>query len=162
MIRDRLGCKPLPLQIPIGIEASLSGVVDLVKMKAQVWKNEALGAEWEYKDIPDDLKEISQKYRTELVETAVEQDEKLMEAYLNGDEIKEEDLIRCIRKGTLNFSFVPITTGSAFKNKGVQPLLNAPINYFPSQIDIDSIKGTKPGPDEELELNFEDSVPFSA
>ena len=162
MIRDRLGCKPLPLQIPIGIEASLSGVVDLVKMKAQVWKNEALGAEWEYKDIPDDLKEISQKYRTELVETAVEQDEKLMEAYLNGDEIKEEDLIRCIRKGTLNFSFVPITTGSAFKNKGVQPLLDATINYLPSPIDIGSIKGTKPGSEEELEMKFEDSVPFSA
>ena len=114
-------------------------------MKAQVWKNEALGAEWEYKDIPDDLKEISQKYRTELVETAVEQDEKLMEAYLNGEEIKEEDLVRCIRKGTLNFSFVPITTGSAFKNKGVQPLLDATINYLPSPIDIGSIKGTKPG-----------------
>ncbi len=162
MIRDRLGCKPLPLQIPIGIEASLSGVVDLVKMKAQVWKNEALGAEWEYKDIPDDLKEISQKYRTELVETAVEQDEKLMEAYLNGEEIKEEDLVRCIRKGTLNFSFVPITTGSAFKNKGVQPLLDATINYLPSPIDIGSIKGTKPGTDEELEMKFEDSVPFSA
>jgi elongation factor G len=162
MIRDRLGCKPLPLQIPIGIEASLSGVVDLVKMKAQVWKNEALGAEWEYKDIPEDLKEISQKYRTELVETAVEQDEKLMEAYLNGEEIKEEDLVRCIRKGTLNFSFVPITTGSAFKNKGVQPLLDATINYLPSPIDIGSIKGTKPGSDEELEMKFEDSVPFSA
>jgi elongation factor G len=85
MIRDRLGCKPLPLQIPIGIEASLSGVVDLVKMKAQVWKDEALGAEWEYKEIPDDLKDICQKYRTELVEMAVEQDEKLMESYLNGD-----------------------------------------------------------------------------
>ena len=162
MIRDRLGCKPLPLQIPIGIEASLSGVVDLVKMKAQVWKNEALGAEWEYKDIPEDLKEISQKYRTELVETAVEQDEKLMEAYLNGDEIKEEDLVRCIRKGTLNFSFVPITTGSAFKNKGVQPLLDATINYLPSPIDIGSIKGTKPGTEEELEMKFEDTEPFSA
>ena len=162
MIRDRLGCKPLPLQIPIGIEASLSGVVDLVKMKAQVWKNEALGAEWEYKEIPDDLKEISQKYRTELVETAVEQDEKLMEAYLNGDEIKEEDLVSCIRKGTLNFSFVPITTGSAFKNKGVQPLLDATINYLPSPIDIGSIKGTKPGSEEELEMKFEDAVPFSA
>ena len=162
MIRDRLGCKPLPLQIPIGIEASLSGVVDLVKMKAQVWKNEALGAEWEYKDIPDDLKEISQKYRTELVETAVEQDENLMEAYLNGDEIKEEDLVRCIRKGTLNFSFVPITTGSAFKNKGVQPLLDATINYLPSPIDIGSIKGTKPGTEEELEMKFEDTEPFSA
>ena len=91
MIRDRLGAKPLVLQVPVGIESSLTGVVDLVKMKAQVWKNEALGAEWEYKDIPDDLKEISEKYRTELVETAVEQDEKLMEAYLNGDEIKEKE-----------------------------------------------------------------------
>jgi len=162
MIKERLGCKPLPIQIPIGIEADLSGVVDLVKMKAQIWKNEALGAEWEYKEIPDDLKEISQKYRTELVELAVEQDEKLMESYLNGDEIKEEDLIRCIRKGTLNFSFVPITTGSAFKNKGVQPLLDATINYLPSPIDIGSIKGTKPGSEDEMEMKFEDSQPFSA
>ncbi len=162
MIKERLGAKPLVIQVPIGIEASLSGVVDLVKMKAQVWKNEALGAEWEYKDIPDELKEISEKYRTELVEMAVEQDEKLMEAYLNGDEIKEEDLIKCIRKGTLNFSFVPILTGSAFKNKGVQPLLDAVINYLPSPIDIGSIKGTKPGSDEEIEMKFEDTAGFSA
>ncbi len=162
MIRDRLGAKPLPIQVPIGIESSLTGVVDLVKMKAQVWKNEALGAEWEYKEIPDELKEISQKYRTELVEMAVEQDEKLMESYLNGDEIKEEDLIKCIRKGTLNFSFVPILTGSAFKNKGVQPLLDAVINYLPSPIDIGSIKGTKPGSEEELEMKFEDAAGFSA
>ncbi len=162
MIKDRLGAKPLPIQVPIGIESSLTGVVDLVKMKAQVWKNEALGAEWEYKEIPDDLKEISQKYRTELVEMAVEQDEKLMESYLNGDEIKEEDLIKCIRKGTLNFSFVPILTGSAFKNKGVQPLLDAVINYLPSPIDIGSIQGTKPGSEEELEMKFEDGAGFSA
>ena len=162
MIKDRLGAKPLVIQVPIGAEASLTGVVDLVKMKAQVWKNEALGAEWEYKEIPDDLKEISEKYRTELVETAVEQDEKLMESYLNGDEIKEEDLIKCIRKGTLNFSFVPILTGSAFKNKGVQPLLDAVINYLPSPIDIGSIKGTKPGTEEEIEMKFEDSAGFSA
>ena len=162
MIKDRLGAKPLVLQVPIGIEASLSGVVDLVKMRAQVWKNEALGAEWEYKDIPEDLKEITQKYRTELVELAVEQDEKLMEAYLNGDEIKEEDLIKCIRKGTLNFSFVPVLTGSAFKNKGVQPLLDAVVNYLPSPVDIGSIKGTKLGNEEELEMKFEDNVPFSA
>jgi elongation factor G len=162
MIRDRLGAKPLPIQVPIGIESSLTGVVDLVKMKAQVWKNEALGAEWEYKDIPDDLKEISQKYRTELVEMAVEQDEKLMESYLNGDEIKEEDLIKCIRKGTLNFSFVPILTGSAFKNKGVQPLLDAVINYLPSPIDIGSIKGTKPNSEEEIEMKFDDGAGFSA
>jgi elongation factor G len=162
MIKERLGAKPLVLQVPIGIEASLSGVVDLVKMKAQVWKNEALGAEWEYKDIPDDLKEISQKYRTELVELAVEQDEKLMENYLNGEEIKEEDLIKCIRKGTLNFSFVPITTGSAFKNKGVQPLLDAVINYLPSPIDIGSIKGSKPGSEDEIEMKFDDGAGFSA
>ena len=162
MIRDRLGAKPLVVQVPIGIEASLTGVVDLVKMKAQVWKNEALGAEWEYKDIPNDLKEISQKYRTELVEMAVEQDEKLMEAYLNGDEIKEDDLIKCIRKGTLNFNFVPILTGSAFKNKGVQPLLDAVINYLPSPIDIGSIKGTIPGSEDEIEMKFDDGAGFSA
>ena len=162
MIKDRLGAKPLVLQVPVGIETSLTGVVDLVKMKAQIWKNEALGAEWEYKDIPDDLKEISQKYRTELVEMAVEQDEKLMEAYLNGDEIKEKDLIKCIRKGTLNFTFVPVLTGSAFKNKGVQPLLDAVINYLPSPIDIGSIKGTKPGSEGEIEMKFEDGAGFSA
>jgi elongation factor G len=162
MIKDRLGAKPMVIQVPIGIEASLSGVVDLVKMKAQVWKNEALGAEWEYKEIPDDLKEISKKYRTELVEMAVEQDEKLMESYLNGEEIKEEDLIKCIRKGTLNFSFVPVLTGSAFKNKGVQPLLDAVINYLPSPIDIGSIKGTKPGSEDEVEMKFEDGAGFSA
>ncbi len=162
MIKDRLGAKPLVIQVPIGIEASLSGVVDLVKMKAQVWKNEALGAEWEYKDIPDDLKEISQKYRTELVEMAVEQDEKLMEAYLNGNEIKEEDLIKCIRKGTLNFDFVPVLTGSAFKNKGVQPLLDAVVNYLPSPVDIGSIKGTKVGSEDVIEMKFDDKAPFSA
>jgi len=162
MIKDRLGAKPLVLQVPVGIESSLTGVVDLVKMKAQIWKNEALGAEWEYKDIPDDLKEISNKYRTELVELAVEQDEKLMESYLNGDEIKEEDLIQCIRKGTLSFDFVPVLTGSAFKNKGVQPLLDAVVNYLPSPEDISSIKGTKVGSDEEVEMKFEDNSPFSA
>ena len=162
MIKDRLGAKPLVLQVPVGIESSLTGIIDLVKMKAQIWKNEALGAEWEYKDIPDDLKEISNKYRTELVELAVEQDEKLMESYLNGDEIKEEDLIKCIRKGTLSFDFVPVLTGSAFKNKGVQPLLDAVVNYLPSPEDISSIKGTKVGSDEEVEMKFEDNSPFSA
>ena len=162
MIKDRLGAKPLVIQVPIGIESSLTGVVDLVKMKAQVWKNEALGAEWEYKDIPEDLLEISHKYRTELVEAAVEQDEKLMESYLNGDEIKEEDLIKCIRKGTLNFSFVPVMTGSAFKNKGVQPLLDAVVNYLPSPVDIGSIKGTKLDNKDEIDMKFEDGAPFSA
>ena len=150
------------MQVPIGIEASLKGVVDLIKMKAVVWKNEDLGAAWELTDIPEDLKEISNKYRQELVETAVEQDEKLMEDYLGGKDVSEDDLIKCIRKGCLGFDFVPVLTGSAFKNKGVQPLLDAVVNYLPSPEDIGSIKGTKPGSEDEIEMKFEDSAPFSA
>ena len=120
MIKERLGCKPLVLQLPIGSEADLKGIVDLVKMKGVVWQNEDLGAKFDYVEIPADLKkEKADKYRKELVETAVEEDEKLMESYLEGKEPSEADLIKCIRKGTLNFNFVPITTGSAFKNKGV-------------------------------------------
>ena len=130
MIKERLGCKPLPLQLPIGAEADLKGIVDLVKMKGVVWQNEDLGAKFDYVDIPNDLKDKAKEYRQNLVETAVEEDEKLMEAYLEGKEPSEEDLIKCIRKGTLNFNFVPILTGSAFKNKGVQPLLDAVIDYF--------------------------------
>ena len=102
------------MQVPIGVEASLKGVVDLIKMKAVVWKNEDLGAAWELVDIPEDLKEISNKYRQELVETAVEQDEQLMESYLAGKDVTEQDLIKCIRKGCLGFDFVPVLTGSAF------------------------------------------------
>jgi len=162
MIKDRLGAKPLVMQLPIGIEASLQGVVDLVKMKAIIWKDETLGAEFEIKDIPENLKENAKKYRQELVETAVEQDEKLMENYLAGNEIKEEDLIKCIRKGCLNFDFVPVLTGSAFKNKGVQPLLDAVVDYLPSPIDIGSIKGTKPNSNDEIERKFDDKEPFSA
>ena len=131
-------------------------------MKAIVWKNEDLGAEWEEQDIPEDLREICDKYRQELVETAVEQDEKLMEAYLGGEEISQEDLVKCVRKGCLNFDFVPVLTGSAFKNKGVQPLLDAVVDYLPSPKDIGSITGTKQGSDDEMEMKFEDNAPFSA
>jgi len=125
MIKDRLGSKPLVMQIPVGIESSFKGVVDLVKMKAVLWKEEKLGAEFEYVEIPNELQEQAKKYRKELMETAVEQDEKLMDDYLNGKEISQADLISCIRKGGLKFDFVPVLTGSAFKNKGVQPLLDA-------------------------------------
>jgi len=162
MIKDRLGAKPLVMQIPVGIEAELKGVVDLVKMKAVLWKDEKLGSEFEYVDIPSDLKEESEKYRKELIETAVEQDEKLMESYLNGKEISESDLISCIRKGCINFDFVPVLTGSAFKNKGVQPLLDAVVDFLPSPIDIGSIKGTKPNSKDEVERKFDDKAPFSA
>ena len=162
MIKDRLGSKPLVTQIPVGIEASFKGVVDLIKMKAIIWKDETLGAEFETKDIPEDLKESANKYRKELLELAVEQDEKLMEDYLNGKEISEKDLKKCIRKGCLKFDFVPILTGSAFKNKGVQPLLDAVVDYLPSPIDIGSIKGTKPNSTDEIERKFDDKEPFSA
>jgi len=154
MIKDRLGAKPLVMQIPVGIEASLKGVVDLIKMKAVLWKEEKLGAEFEYVEIPIDLKKQAEKYRKELVETAVEQDEKLMDDYLNGKEIKESDLISCVRKGCLKFDFVPVLTGSAFKNKGVQPLLDAVVDFLPSPIDIGSIKGTKPDSKDEIERKF--------
>jgi elongation factor G len=162
MIKDRLGCKPLVLQLPIGSEADLKGIVDLVKMKAVVWQNEDLGAKFDVIDIPTDLKEKADKYRKELVEAAVEEDEKLMEAYLEGKEPSEFDLKKCIRKGTLGFNFVPITTGSAFKNKGVQPLLDAVVDYLPSPMDIGSIEGTKLGTEDKVDMKFGDSEPFSA
>jgi elongation factor G len=162
MIKDRLGAKPLVMQIPVGIEASLKGVVDLIKMKAILWKEEKLGAEFEYAEIPNELQEKAKKYRKELLETAVEQDDKLMDDYLNGKEISETDLISCVRKGCLKFDFVPVLTGSAFKNKGVQPLLDAVVDFLPSPIDIGSIKGTKPDSKDEIERKFNDKEPFSA
>ena len=165
MIKERLGAKPLVTQIPLGIEASLKGVVDLVKMKAIIWKDENLGADFELIEIPEDLKDKANKYRKELIETAVEQDEKLMEDYLNGKEISEINLIKCIRSGCLKFDFVPILTGSAFKNKGVQPLLDAVVNYLPSPVDLGSISGTIPGSkNKEIKVvrKFDDNEPFSA
>jgi elongation factor G len=162
MIKDRLGSKPLVMQIPVGIESSFKGVVDLVKMKAVLWKEEKLGAEFEYTEIPNDLQEQAKKYRKELMETAVEQDEKLMDDYLNGKEISESDLISCIRKGGLKFDFVPVLTGSAFKNKGVQPLLDAVVDFLPSPKDIGSIKGTKPNSKDEIERKFDDKESLSA
>ncbi len=162
MIKERLGCKPLVLQIPIGSEAELKGVIDLVKMKGVVWQNEDLGAKFEYVDIPGDLKDKANEYRKDLVETAVEEDEKLMEAYLDGKEPSENDLIKCIRKGTLSFNFVPILTGSAFKNKGVQPLLDSVIDYLPSPNDLKSIEGTKVGSEEKVTMKFDEKEKFSA
>jgi elongation factor G len=162
MIRERLGAKPLLLQLPIGLEADLKGIIDLVKMKGVIWNDESLGAKFEEVEIPENLKAEADKYRKELVETAVEQDESLMEAYLDGKEISEDDLKKCIRKGTLSFAFVPIVCGSAFKNKGVQPLLDAVVDFLPSPLDIGEIKGTKPGTEEEIVRKFGNSEPFSA
>ena len=162
MLKERLGANPLLLQLPIGIESDLKGVIDLVKMKGIVWNDESLGAKFDIVEIPADLKSEADKYRKELVEMAVEQDEKLMEAYLEGKEISEADLKKCIRKGTLNFSFVPVICGSAFKNKGVQPLLDAVVDYLPSPLDIGQIIGTKPDTEDEIIRKFSNTEPFSA
>jgi elongation factor G len=142
-IIDRLGARPAVLYIPIGIEAELKGLVDLVEQRAIVWKDEALGAEFFYEDIPADLVEKAAEYRTTLIEMAVEQDDDLMEAYLNGTEPSVAELKALIRKGTLAHAFVPVVCGSAFKNKGVQPLLDAVVDYLPSPLDIPDVEGLK-------------------
>ncbi|MFN5027502.1 MAG: elongation factor G, partial [Candidatus Fonsibacter sp.] len=162
MIKERLGATPMVLQLPIGIESTFKGVVDLVAMKGVVWQDESLGAKFDYVEIPTDLKEQAAKYRKELVELAVEQDEKVMENYLNGKDPSEAELKACIRKGTISFAFVPIVCGAAFKNKGVQLILDAVVDYLPSPKDVGQVKGTKPDSDEELVRKCNDAEPFSA
>ncbi|HIA82712.1 MAG TPA: elongation factor G [Rhodospirillales bacterium] len=162
MISDRLGAKPLITQLPIGFETEFVGVVDLIKFKAVVWKDETLGAEYEYTEIPDDLLQTSRKFRENMIELAVEQDDSAMEAYLEGNEPEEETLVACIRKGTIKSEFVPVLCGSAFKNKGVQPLLDAVVNFLPGPTDVGAIKGVKVGTNEEIERNNSDDQPFAA
>jgi elongation factor G len=143
MIRDRLGARPLVLYLPIGIESSLVGLVDLVENRAIIWLDESLGAKFEYQDIPADLAAKAAKAREELIEMVVEQDDDLMEAYLEGNLPDVATIKALIRKGTLGFKFVPILCGSAFKNKGVQPLLDAVVDYLPSPLDIPPVEGLK-------------------
>ncbi len=162
MIVDRLGAIPLVAQLPIGIESDFLGVVDLVKMKAIIWKDESLGAEFEYTDIPADLKDQADEYRAKLIETAVEADDVAMEAYLEGNEPDEAGLKALIRKGAIAQIFVPVLCGTAFKNKGVQPLLDAVVDYMPSPLDVPSIKGIDPKTDEEIVRKSDDDEPFAA
>jgi elongation factor G len=162
MIIDRLGAQPLVLQLPIGAEADFVGVVDLVKMKAIRWKDENLGAEFVEEDIPADLADQAAEYREKMIELAVEQDDDAMEAYLEGNEPDDETLKACIRKGTISLSIVPVLLGSAFKNKGVQPLLDAVVDYLPSPLDIGAVKGLKVDSEEVLTREPTDSAPFSA
>ena len=143
MIKDRLGARPAVLYLPIGIEGGFKGLVDLVENRAIIWLDESLGAKFVYEAIPDDLKDAAAAARMELIEMAVEQDDDIMEAYLGGEEPDTATLKALIRKGTLNFSFVPVLCGSAFKNKGVQPLLDAVIDYLPSPLDIPAVEGLK-------------------
>ena len=162
MIVDRLGATPVVLQLPIGCEDTFVGVVDLVKMRSIVWKNEDLGAEFTYGEIPADLKEKAEEYHRKLIDTAVEVDDALTEAYLMGEEISVDNLQRCIRKGTISGKFVPVVCGSAFKNKGVQPLLDAVVDYLPSPLDVPDMNGVDVDDHEKvLTRKASDKEPFS-
>ena len=161
MIVDRLGAVPLVTQLPIGSESDFVGVVDLISMKAIRWLDESLGAEFETVDIPAELLQQATEYRSTLVELAVEQNEEALEAYLEGEEPTPERLRACIRQGTIDGAFVPVLCGSAFKNKGVQPLLDSVIDYLPSPLDVESVNGILPNSEEEAVRKSDDSEPFS-
>ncbi len=164
MIRDRTGAIPAPVQFPIGAESEFEGIVDLVEMKEWVWNSEDLGASWTVQDIRADLADKAAEMRAELVELVVEQDDDAMEAFLEGDEPDVATLRRLIRMGTLNMSFVPVLCGSAFKNKGVQPLLNAVIDFLPGPLDVPAYTGFAPGDDTEtrdIERRADDAEPLS-
>ncbi|HEX4192716.1 MAG TPA: elongation factor G [Stellaceae bacterium] len=160
MIIDRLGAVPLVVQLPIGAESDFKGIVDLVQMKAVIWKEETLGAKFDITDIPAEFAKAAAEARHNLVELAVEQDDAALEAYLAGQEPDEATLKRCIRKGTINFVFVPVLCGSAFKNKGVQPLLDAVVDFLPSPLDIPPVKGIDSKGNEVLRP-ADDKAPFA-
>ncbi len=162
MIKDRLGARPAVLYLPVGIEGDFKGLVDLVNNRAIIWLEESLGAKFEYQDIPADLADEAAAARMELIEMAVEQDDEVMEAYLGGQEPDAATLKKLIRKGTLNFSFVPVLCGSSFKNKGVQPLLDAIVDYLPSPLDIPPVEGVKLDGESKDSRPAEDNAPFSA
>jgi elongation factor G len=162
MIEDRLGAKPIVLQLPIGAESDFRGVVDLVRMRGITWKEETLGAEFVYGPIPNQLAEQAADYRRQLVDMAVEQDEAALEAYLDGQEPDPETLIRCVRAGAVAGAFVPVICGSAFKNKGVQPLLDAVVEFLPSPLDVPPVHGVKPGTNEEMVRQSSDDENFAA
>ena len=160
-IKERLGANPIVLQLPIGAESDFAGIVDLVRMKAVIWDDESLGASFHDEDIPADLQDKAQEYHDALIEQAVEVDEEAMEAYLEGKEISEEKLKELIRKGTCNLDFVPVLCGSAFKNKGVQPLLDAVVDYLPSPLDVPAIRAIDVKTEEEVDRPASDEAPLS-
>ena len=163
MFKTRLGAKPLVLQLPIGAESDFAGMVDLIRMRGLVWRQEGLGADWDEIDIPEDMKDEVELARQELIETAVEVDEALMESYLEGQEPTEDELKAAIRKGTVGLEFVPVLCGTAFKNKGVQPLLDAVVDYLPAPIDVPPIRGVAvDDPEKVMERHSTDDEPFSA
>ncbi|BAT72225.1 elongation factor G [Thermosulfidibacter takaii ABI70S6] len=162
MIEERLGAKPLVIQLPIGAESGFVGVVDLIGMKAIVWEEETLGARYHFEEIPEDLKDLAAEYREKLLEAIADVDETIMEKYLEGEEITEEEIKAAIRKGTINLDFFPVLCGSAFKNKGVQPLLDAVVDFLPSPQDLPPVKGINPDTGEEEVRYPREDDPFCA
>ncbi|MGR3365777.1 elongation factor G [Sagittula sp.] len=164
MVEDRTGARAVPIALPIGAESELEGLVDLVTMEEWVWKGEDLGASWVRGPIRDELKELAEEWRGKMIEAAVEEDDEAMEAYLEGEEPDVPTLRKLLRKGTLALHFVPVLGGSAFKNKGVQPLLNAVVDYLPSPLDVVDYMGFKPGDETEtrdIPRRADDSMPFA-
>ncbi len=164
MIEDRTGAIPAPIQIPIGAENELEGIIDLVTMEEWTWKGEDLGASWTRQPIRDSLKELAEEWRGKLIENAVEMDDEAMMEYLEGNEPDIPTLRKLIRKGTLAIKFIPVLCGSAFKNKGVQPLLNAVVDYLPSPLDVVDYMGFKPGDETEtrnIPRRADDNMPFA-
>ena len=161
-IKERLGCKAAVIQLPIGAEADFAGIIDLVTMKALVWEGEDLGASWNEVEIPDDLKSQADQYRAELVDLLAEFDENILEKFVGEEEITIEDLKTAIRQGTLSGDCVPILTGTAFKNKGVQPLLDSVVEYLPSPLDLPPVEGVEPRSEEVTKRAVSDDEPFAA
>ena len=167
MVKERLQAVPAVIQIPVGAggpesNKPFAGLIDIVKMKALIWRDEELGAKWDEVDIPADQVEEANEYRTALLETIATSDDDFMEKYLGGEEVTEADIKRAIRKGTLAFDFVPILCGSAFKNKGVQPMLDAVVDFLPSPLDIPAAQGTNAKGDEVVERAADENGPFAA
>ena len=161
MVNERFHCNAVPIQLPIGCEDTFKGIVDLVEMDAEVYYDD-LGKDVRREPIPDDMKELAEKYRTQLIEHVAEQDDELMEKYFNGEELTVEEIKRTIRKSTIANSMVPITCGTSYRNKGVQPLLDAIVDYMPAPTDVEAIKGVNPDTDEEEDRHSSDDEPFSA
>ncbi|MFU0505672.1 elongation factor G [Pseudaminobacter sp. NGMCC 1.201702] len=161
MVKSRLGATPVVMQLPIGAETDFKGVVDLIEMKALIWHNEELGAQWDVLDIPADLQAKAEEYREKMIETAVEMDEAALEAYLEGTMPTNEELRALIRKGTIGVKFFPMFCGTAFKNKGIQPLLDAVIDFLPAPDEVPAIKGIDPKTEAEVVRRSTDEEPLS-
>jgi len=162
MIKDRLKANPLPIQLPIGAEEHYKGLIDLVTMKAVIWDEEALGAKFHEENIPADMQELAEEYREKMIEEVSSHDDVLMEKYLGGEALSEQEIMAAIRQATIDIKICPVICGSAFKNKGVQPLLDAVLNYLPSPLDIPAIKGIDAETEAEIERKASDSEPFAA